>query len=452
MTGGGRPPTLSPFPARLRAAGVVGAGGAGFPAYIKARSRAEYVLANAAECEPLLKKDRTLLEYHPEKVFDGLELMMRSTGAAAGILGIKKKHEKLIRRLEEIAGTRKNVSVAKLGDYYPAGDEHCLVYDLTGRVTPMGGFPLDAGCVVCNVETLYNAALSDREPVTAKYLTVTGAVKKPCTIKVPIGITYAEAIEIAGGLKIRHAAGIDGGPMMGKVITDFNTLVNKSSGGIIVLPRDHPLIVKKVRSRPVFSRIGRSVCDQCSFCTELCPRYLLGHSVQPHRAMRSLMFAGGREKLHSEFALLCCECSLCSLYSCPENLDPREVCAAAKADLREVKTGFKNSALNTGRAPAPHPVREERKTPVSKLIRRLGLADYDTDAPFLEHDYEPRRVKIQLSQHIGVPCSPKVSVGDLVKKGSVVGDVGPDELGCPVHASIGGKISKVNEKYVEITA
>jgi Na+-translocating ferredoxin:NAD+ oxidoreductase RnfC subunit len=438
------------FSGRLRAAGVVGAGGAGFPAYLKASAKAEYVIVNAAECEPLLKKDRTLLEYYPEKVFDGLALMMRATGAAKGVVGIKKKHEKIIKRLQEIARAGENISVALLGDYYPAGDEQCLVYDLTGRVTPMGGIPLDAGCVVSNVETLYNASFSGETPVTEKWITVAGAVKKPCTIKVPVGITYAEAVEIAGGFKIRHAAGIDGGPMMGKIITDFTTLINKASGGIIVLPKDHPLVVKKAMSRPAFSRIGRSVCDQCSFCTELCPRYLLGHSVQPHRAMRSLLFAGGGGKIRSEYALLCCECSLCTLYSCPEGLSPREVCSAAKSDLRGMKIGFKNSALNSGRAAEAHPVREERKVPVSKLIKRLGLADYDVDAPYLEHNYRPGRVRIQLSQHIGVPCSPTVNLGQIVKKGDIVGDLSVDKIGCPVHASIDGKVSKINEKYVEI--
>ena len=154
--------------------------------------------------------------------------------------------------------------------------------------------------------------------------------------------------------------------------------------------------------------------------------------------------------MHSEYALLCCECSLCSLYSCPENLNPREVCVASKADLREMKVGFKNSALNKGGAAVPHPVREERKVPVSKLVKRLGLADYNTDAPFLEHNYKPARVRILLNQHIGVPCSPKVNMGDPVKKGAVVGDVPADKLGVPVHASIDGKVSKVNEKYVEI--
>ncbi|MBU2574312.1 MAG: SLBB domain-containing protein [Elusimicrobia bacterium] len=438
------------FSRALRAAGVVGAGGAGFPAYIKAQSRAEYALANAAECEPLLKKDQMLLEYFPERIFDGLELMMRSTGAGAGIIAVKKKHEKIIKRLEETARNRRNISIGRLGDYYPAGDEQCLVYELTGRVTPMGGLPLDVGCVVNNVETLYNAAAGGKAPVTEKFVTIAGAVKTPCTIKVPVGITYAEAVEIAGGLKVAQAAGIDGGAMMGKVITDFGTVINKASGGLIVLPKNHPLIVRKAQGRAVFARIGRSVCDQCSFCTELCPRYLLGHSVQPHRAMRSLLFAGAGRRIHSEFALLCCECSLCTLYSCPEGLNPKEVCVSGKGDLRDMKINFKNSALNTGKASLPHPVREERKVPVSKLIKRLGLAEYDTDAPYLEHGYKPARVRISLNQHIGVPCSPTVGIGQSVAKGELIGDVPADKLGCPVHASIDGKVSKINDKYVEI--
>ncbi|MFA6433379.1 MAG: 4Fe-4S dicluster domain-containing protein [Elusimicrobiales bacterium] len=438
------------FSERLRAAGVVGAGGAGFPAHLKARSRAELVLANAAECEPLLKKDRALLERSPEEVFTGLELMMRSTGAARGVIGIKNKHGELVERLEGLARTRKNISVARLGDYYPAGDEHCLVYDVTGRVVPMGGLPLDSGCVVCNVETLYNAALCDRRPVTEKYLTIAGAVGRPCTIKVPVGVTYAEAVEIAGGLKVRDAAGIDGGPMMGRVITDFSALVGRTSAGLLVLPKTHPLIVKKARGPRETARIGRSACDQCSFCTELCPRYLLGHTLQPHRAMRSLMFAGAGGKPHSEYAALCCECSLCSLYSCPENLDPKEICAASKSGLREMKAGFKDAV--PGRAASAHPVREERKVPVSRLVRRLGLEAYDTGAPYLEHDYKPARVRIPLGGRIGVPCSPKAEVGGLVKKGAVVGEAPAGGPGTPVHASIDGRISTVNEKYVEITA
>ena len=440
------------FSRDLRSAGVVGAGGAGFPTYVKAQGKAEYALVNAAECEPLLKKDQKILEYFPEKVFDGLDLLMRAVGAKRGIVGIKKKHEKLIPRLEEIAKGRKNVSVLKMGDYYPAGDEQCLVYEATGRIVPPGGIPLEVGCVVCNVETLYNAAFQGK-PVTETFVTVNGAVKKPATFRVPVGISWREAVELCGGFTVKDPAYIDGGPMMGKVMTDFEAPLVKASGGIVVLPKNHPLIVKKAQSRPVFTRVGRSTCDQCSFCTEFCPRYLLGHNVQPHRVMRTMLFSGGPEhKLHSQYGLLCCECSLCSLYACPENLNPREACVAAKSDLRELKTGFKNSSLNTGRAPQVHPVRDFRKVPVSKLIKRLGLEDYNKDAPWTDLSYKPSRVKILMSQHIGVPCSPSVKEGQRVEKGAVVGDVPADKLGCPVHASISGTVGKVNEKYVEILA
>jgi len=439
------------FSRNLRAAGIVGAGGAGFPSYVKAQGRAEYAIVNAAECEPLLKKDQKILEYFPEKVFDGLELLMKAVGAEHGVVGVKKKHEKIIPRLEEIAKSRKNIKVVKLGDYYPAGDEQCLVFEVTGRVVPPGGIPLDVGCVVSNVETLYNAAFPGK-PVTEKFITVNGAVKKPSTFRVPVGITWREAVELAGGFKIKDAAYIDGGPMMGKVMTDFELPVTKTSAGIIVLPKDHPLIVKKAQSRPVFSRIGRSTCDQCALCTEFCPRYLLGHAVQPHRVMRSMLFSGAGHKAHSQYALLCCECSLCSLYSCPEGLHPTSACVSAKGDLREMKIGFKNSDLNTGKKPVPHPVRDFRKVPVSKLVQHLGLADYNFNAPWQDERYKPSKVRILLAQHIGVPCSPCVSAGQKVQLGAVVGDVPADKLGCPVHASISGTVTKVNEKYVEITA
>ncbi|HAT73012.1 MAG TPA: hypothetical protein DCS63_09380 [Elusimicrobia bacterium] len=440
------------FSLNLRRAGVVGAGGAGFPAYIKARGKAEYAIVNAAECEPLLKKDQKILEYFPEKVFDGLELLMRAVGAKHGIVGIKKKHEKIIPRLESIAKSRGNISVLKMGDYYPAGDEQCLVYEATGRIVPPGGIPLDVGCVVSNVETLYNAAFPGR-PVTETFVTVNGAVKKPATFKVPVGITWREAVDLCGGSTVKDAAYIDGGPMMGRVMTDFELPVVKASAGIIVLPRTHQLIVKKAQSRSVFTRIGRSACDQCSFCTEFCPRYLLGHDVQPHRVMRNMLFSSGPEhKLHGRYGLLCCECSLCSLYACPEGLNPREACVAAKADLREIKIGFKNSPLNTGRAPQVHPVREFRKVPVLKLIKRLGLEDYNKDAPWSDVSYKPARVKILMSQHIGAPSVPSVREGQRVEIGAVVGDLPADKPGCPVHASIPGTVGKVNEKYVEIIA
>ncbi|MEA3307224.1 MAG: SLBB domain-containing protein [Elusimicrobiota bacterium] len=440
------------FAKTLKKAGIVGAGGAGFPAYVKATSKAEFVIVNAAECEPLLKKDQKIIELYPETVFDGLEMMMKATSAKAGIIGIKKKHAKIIDILKRIVKSKKNIEIKLLGDYYPAGDEFCLVYDTIGRLVPMGGLPINVGAVVNNVETLYNVAISNKYPITQKFLTVTGAVKKPCTFKVPVGISYAELIEFAGGATCSDYAAIDGGPMMGKVITDFSLPVTKVSGGLIVLPKDHSLILKKSRPETTVSRIGKSACDQCSFCTELCPRYLLGHILNPHKVMRSLLFSGSGKDIHNEFALLCSQCGLCSLYSCPENLDPKSICEMAKKKLIEKSINLKTASIDFENQPKIHPLRDYRKTPVSKLIGRLNLIDYNKVEPFVEFDYSPKKVKIMLSQHIGVPAEAIVNVGQAVKKNEIIASVAEDKLGAYIHASIDGKVSKVNSKYIEIAA
>ncbi|MCG2724774.1 MAG: 4Fe-4S dicluster domain-containing protein [Elusimicrobia bacterium] len=436
----------------LKKAGVVGAGGAGFPAYVKASSKAEFVIVNAAECEPLLRKDQKILEHYPEVVFDGLEMMMMSTSAKRGIIGIKKKHAKIIEHLKKIAKSRKNIEIKPLGDCYPAGDEFCLVYDTIGKLVPMGGLPINVGVVVSNVETLYNAAKAYEFPVTEKFLTVAGSVKKPCTFKAPIGISYGELIEFAGGAACNDYAAIDGGPMMGKVIADFSLPLTKVSGGLIVLPKNHSLILKKSRSVNSVSRMGKSACDQCSFCTELCPRYLLGHILNPHRVMRSLLFSGSGKDIHNEFALLCSECSLCSLYSCPENLDPKSVCDMAKQSLIEKKINLENASLNFENQPKIHPLRDYRKTPVSKLISRLNLLDFNKEAPFIEFNYIPKKVKIMLNRYMGASADAIVNIGQAVKKGDIIASISDDKLGAYVHASIDGKVSKINQKYIEIEA
>lgn len=443
---------MNNFAKTLKKAGIVGAGGAGFPTYVKATSKAEFVIVNAAECEPLLKKDQKILEHYPEIVFDGLEMMMKATTAKTGIIGIKKKHTKVVELLKKIAASRKNIEIKLLGDYYPAGDEFCLVYDAIGRLVPMGGLPINVGAVVNNVETLYNVAISNKYPITKKFITITGAVKKPCTFKAPVGTSYGELIDFAGGATCKDYIAIDGGPMMGKVITDFTLPVTKVSGGLIVLPKNHSLIFKKSRSENSVSRIGKSACDQCSFCTELCPRYLLGHILNPHRVMRSLLFSGSGKDIHNEFALLCSQCSLCSLYSCPENLDPKSICDMAKKSLIEKSINLKTASLNFESQPKVHPLRDYRKTPVSKLIARLNLSDYDKNAPFIKFNYVPSKVRIMLSQHIGAPSETIVNVGQKVKKGDVIASVADDKLGAYIHASIDGKVSKVNRKYIEIDA
>ena len=442
---------LNDFARAIRRAGVVGAGGAGFPSYVKAASKADTVVVNAAECEPLLHKDLELFLRHTEEVLDGLDALMRSVGAAKGVVGVKGKHKALVEKLEAAVKRRAGVTVLKLKDVYPAGDEFSLVYEATGLLIPPGGIPIQVGVVVNNVETLLNMSRAAHGPVVDTYFTVTGAVRKPVTVKVPIGTPYSEALALAGGATVKDYAALDGGAMMGKVLTDFSKPATKTSGGLIVLPASHPLVGRKAAPRTQDERVGKSVCDQCSLCTELCPRYLLGYKVEPHKVMRGLLFSKQDRKTWNQYALMCCECQLCTLYSCPENLAPGKVCVSAKRDLAEVKLGWKESVLNTPEPPKVHPVREYRGAPIAQLTQRLGLADYDGDAHYLDAEVRPARVRIPLKQHVGVPCAPTVKVGQRVERGAVVGDVPEDALGVPVHASISGKVTAVDD-CVEITA
>ncbi|HEX3071982.1 MAG TPA: 4Fe-4S dicluster domain-containing protein [Ignavibacteriales bacterium] len=312
-------------------AGVVGAGGGGFPSHIKAGSKAEIILANGAECEPLLHKDYELMVNFAPQILRGMDLMMESVGAGKGYFGIKSKNAHAI---ESIQNNLKNsrISITELGDFYPSGDEYELVYEATKRLIPPAGIPLDVGCVVNNVETYYNIAqAAEGVPVTKKFLCVAGAVKNPKAFFAPIGISFKELINFCGGATVKDYAIYVSGVMMGRLTYNVDEPVTKTNAGIIILPKDHQIIKRKSQPPENWHRIGKSACDQCSYCTELCPRYLLGYNVQPHKVMRSLVFTKTGEAVWNQMAELCCACGLCTLYSCPEDLFPKEACAFSPA-------------------------------------------------------------------------------------------------------------------------
>src|ERR1035437_605640 len=316
---------------RLEELGIVGAGGGGFPAAVKFKARVSLLIVNAAECEPLLHKDKELLLHSSAPFLRGLRMAMEMVGAPEGVIGIKEKYQEIIEALESQAP--QGVRVVPLPDVYPAGDEFILVHLVTGRVIPPGGLPKDVDAVVSNVETLVNIGLD--KPVTHKYLTVAGAVENPVTLRVPVGISISEAIEAAGGPTVEDFGVLLGGVMMARPAVSLEDPVTKTTGGIVVLPASHSLIRRHKAPWIHVQRIGRSACDQCRFCTEFCPRYLLGHPIQPHRAMQSLGFSAGADTMIAG-TLYCCECNLCTMYACPEDLDPKTVCVQARSEERPV--------------------------------------------------------------------------------------------------------------------
>lgn len=424
---------------RIEALGIVGAGGAGFPTAVKLRARVPLLIVNAAECEPLLHKDKELLHHHAAPLLAGIRIAMEQTGAQQAVIGIKEKYKDVIAALEPQLPSQ--VRIQSLMDCYPAGDEFILVHDVTGRVIPPGGLPKDVGAVVANVETLVNIGL-DR-PVTHKYLTVAGAVRTPVTLRVPIGVTIGEAIEAAGGATVSSFEALMGGVMMAKLAPSLEEPVTKTLGGIVVLPSDHYLVGWYKHTWKQTEKIAKSACDQCRFCTDLCPRYLLGHPIQPHRAMSAVQFTAPNAQLIAG-TLACCECNLCSLYACPENLDPKNVCVAAKPLARERNLGWRGNPAEV----EPHPLHRERRAPMRRLMTKLGLNGFHNTGPLADYDFRPAKVTIPLKQHAGSPALPVVQPGDRVRVGDLIAAPAEGALGARIHASIDGVVREVNSSVL----
>ncbi|NLC40457.1 MAG: hypothetical protein GX763_06025, partial [Clostridiaceae bacterium] len=256
---------------KIKEAGVVGAGGAGFPAHIKLDSVADVVIANGAECEPLLRTDRLLMEHYPEKIMLGMKAAMDATGAKRGVIALKAQFEKAVKSLESVLYP--NMELYLMDSFYPAGDEQEIVYEVTGKVVPTGGIPIDVGAVTQNVATLINIADAlDGVSVHEKHVTVTGEVSDPAVYRVPVGTPLINLIEAAQGPEnLSDYKIILGGPMMGAIVDgNSSEVVEKTLGAIIILRADHKLIANKSGSLENEIRLAMSVCCQCNYCTQLC--------------------------------------------------------------------------------------------------------------------------------------------------------------------------------------
>ena len=428
---------------KVREAGVVGAGGAGFPTHVKLAAQAEIVIVNGAECEPLLKTDQQLAARYPEQLIKGLTLAMEATGAKQGIIALKAKYKEAIMALEPYLTEQVQISI--LPDIYPAGDEVITIWLTTGRRVPPGGIPLNIGVVVNNVQTLINVARAYvGEPVTTRTLTVTGAVKNPITVTVPIGTSLREVLELAGGGIAEDLRYINGGPMMGRLITDLTEPVTKTTGGLIALPKDHLLIERKSKSLETILRIAKTVCEQCSFCTELCPRHLIGHELSPHLLIRAVNYKNLGKPSMLTSALTCSECGVCEAYACPVGISPLRVNQALKAELRAKGLKYLGELGNVD------PMANHRLIPTSRLMDRLNLRSLYSEAPLSLENYVPDEVTLKLQQHIGAPAIAKVQVGDVVSQGQVVGEIPEGALGARIHASVSGTVIEVTPQTITV--
>lgn len=430
----------------LQENGVVGAGGAGFPTYAKLNKEAKTIILNCAECEPLLRLHRQLLERYAREITQTFCLIGEALGAEEMVIGIKKAYTRTIEALESCIGQYPGMRLGLLDEVYPAGDEVVLIYELTGKVVKPGGLPIQSGVAVFNVETVYNAyrAVVLQQPVTDKLVSVVGEVHQPVTVRVPIGCTVEETVNLAGGSTAEAPVYFIGGPMMG-FIGIGSQPITKTTNAVLVLPSEHLLVQRKRSKSSVNLKRAAASCCQCTMCTDLCPRHLLGHPVEPHKFMRAATCKDIQEPGIFVNTLFCSSCGLCEMYSCMQGLSPRSLIAEYKAGLRDA--GVK-TPLGIEPVP-PEPQREYKKIPMKRLMSRLDLTKYDKDAPLREEKVSANSVRIPLSQHIGAPAVLAVKKDDMVEKGSIIAEAGMGLSVC-IHASIPGKVIDANEKYVII--
>lgn len=434
---------------KVREAGVIGAGGAGFPTHVKLKAEADFVLLNGAECEPLLRVDQQIMARHPREIIGGLLLAKEQVGAKKAIIGIKKKHPKVIKILEdaiEEMGLSNEISVGQLPDIYPAGDEQVLVYELTGRVVPEMGIPLEVGCVVVNSETALNIWESSKGiPVVDKYVTIAGDVPNPITVKVPVGTPLDELYKMAGITDIDQVAVIDGGPMMGPLIGNVHGYVTKKTKGLVILPKDHSLIGFKKREMRSAISLNKTACEGCSLCTDLCPRYLLGHSTSPHKMVRAM---GYDVEMNEQLTVsqTCCQCNLCEYFSCPAGINPKMANVYFMNKLRQegVRHQRKKDVF------VARENRDYRLIPSKRLIARLNIDQFDKKAPLTEDVFKPEMVGISLKSHVGAAAKPIVEIGAALKRGELIALIPEGSLGANVHASIDGVVTEVGDDLIKI--
>ncbi len=289
---------------RIKNAGVVGMGGAGFPTHVKLSppnpDKIDSILVNAAECEPYLTGDYQRMTEEPEKIMTGLLAVLKLFPGARGYLCIEDNKKDCITAMEPLCRDH-NIEIKCLRTKYPQGAERVLISTVTGRKINSKMLPADALFIVDNVETMVaiGEAVINGKPLMDRTITVTGdAVKNPKNLSVPIGILHREAADAAGGFSKAPQKIISGGPMMGNALISLDVPVTKTSSGLLAFSED------------VVSESEPSACMNCGRCVEDCPGRIL-----PTR-LADFADRGDKESFLKYHGMECCECGCCS-YICP---------------------------------------------------------------------------------------------------------------------------------------
>lgn len=333
-------------------------------------------------------------------------------------------------------------------DVYPMGDEIIMIYQVLGRIVPPGALPISVGVVVYNVETLYNVnrAVKDGTPVTEKWLTVGGKVAEPVVLTAPIGTAVSEVLNKVGITVPDDCVVIDGGPMMGPIIDPTTARITKTTKGLLILPKDSPVIMSKLQKPRTVSVHASANCCQCSMCTDMCPRALIGYPLRPHKIVKVPMQTVEKNPAYFTDASVCCGCGVCELTACCQAISPRGVYAQVKGILAKNKLRYQHK----GGELKADPDRDFRLLPSARLQQRIGTLPFDHVAEFKYIKLAPKEITLALRQHIGAPASPTVEVGDTVQVGTLVG-AAAEGISANIHASVNGTVKAVSATEVVIT-
>lgn len=439
--------SITEIKALLQNAGIVGAGGAGFPTYAKLSDEADLLCVNCSECEPLMYTDFILNREEMAKIVKGAELIMAATNIKHTYLAIKVHRAEALGYADgQVLG--ENVSIKYLPSVYPIGDEIGLIYETTGRLIKAGNLPITAGVIVMNAETVYNAheAIVSGKPLVEKWLTIAGDIPEKFTLKAPLGMRVSDIFKQLGIKVDSDHLIIEGGPSMGSISSPDRAVIKKTTKSILILPKTTRCVENKQSNIDDMLRRAASACCGCTRCTEMCPRYQLGYPLEPHKLIRAALNSAAED--YPELiatASLCCSCGVCAEVCC-QDISPKDVILNLKKILAKNKIKFvadKDYPVN--------PDRPYRMIKSSKWKDMLGVLKFDAIPTYIPKKLTAQRVEIPTSQHIGAPSVPCVNVGDTVNEGDMIATAGQG-LSVPQYASISGKVVSCDPTKIVIEA
>lgn len=287
--------------------GVVGLGGACFPTNVKLTPKDEngidYIIVNAAECEPYITSDYRRLVEQPKEVIEGLKIMLQLFDNAKGVIAVEDNKLDVIENLKQLTADEERIEVAALKTKYPQGSERHIIYAVTKRKINSSMLPADAGCIVDNVDTVYNIyqAVKYHKPLTERIVTVSGdGIATPCNLLVPFGTSHSQLVDEAGGIDEKTEKVLSGGPMMGQAMFTLDVPVIKGSSALLAFKNDE------------IAHATRTNCINCGKCVEVCPEGLVCAKIA------QAADADDMEAFVKMHGMECIECGTCN-YNCPAN-------------------------------------------------------------------------------------------------------------------------------------